>query len=31
MNEAAAMLAGVAAHVALFVWVAWLTRGKATR
>jgi hypothetical protein len=26
MNEAAAMLAGVAAHVALFAWVAWLTR-----
>lgn len=31
MTEAAAILAGVAAHVALFAWVAWLTRERGAR
>jgi hypothetical protein len=28
MNEAAAMLAGVAAHCALFAFVLWITRER---
>lgn len=30
MNEPLLMAAGIAAHVALFAWVAWLTRERRT-